>query len=145
MPGCFEPCGTFHYLLKYYTEGDGWKEKSRRKKLTSVATSLQGGGKKANPTICGRYSCVAVWLNCTSIELMYPLNLDKSSKKHFRKHFFLFCSFFFPLSLIPLSWSRTSGLACFMRWVLICLVCLHCQNAKTSPAVFKKNFFKKFI
>lgn len=95
MPGCFEPCGTFHYLLKYYTEGDGWKEKSRRKKLTSVATSLQGGGKKANPTICGRYSCVAVWLNCTSIELMYPLNLDKSSKKHFRKHFFLFCSFFF--------------------------------------------------
>lgn len=41
VPGCSETCGTFHYLLKYYTEGDGGTEKSRRKKLTSVVTSLQ--------------------------------------------------------------------------------------------------------
>lgn len=81
VPGCSETCGTFHYLLKYYTEGDGGTEKSRRKKLTSVVTSLREEKKKANPTICGRYSCVAGWLNCTSIELMYPLNLDKSSEE----------------------------------------------------------------
>lgn len=79
MPACWETYGTFHYLLKYYKERDGGEEKSRRKK-PHICGNVSAGGRKANPTTCGRYSCVVGWLNCMSIELMYPLNRDKSSE-----------------------------------------------------------------
>lgn len=58
--------------------GEGAEQKEKAHICGNISS---GGKKKANPTICGRYSCVAGWLNCTSIELMYPLNLDKSSEE----------------------------------------------------------------
>lgn len=55
-------------------------EGKEQKEKAHICGNVSAGGRKANPTICGRYSCVVGWLNCTSIELMYPLNLDKSSE-----------------------------------------------------------------
>lgn len=128
VPGWLKTCGTFHYLLKYYTEGHGEKEKNRRKTLTSVECFCGGGGgcvqEMANPIICGRYSCVAGWLNCTSIECMYPLYLDKSFRRSSLENISFFAAFFFffflnSSKLAPNVWVAFGLYAGF--WFALCV------------------------